>query len=118
MFVHIFIKIYSAFLTFETFIGIAISIIDPFSPDFLGRWYFFIMFMPSTITLFSLGIARTILPDFPLSFPVITFTLSPFFNFIVLFIKNLNDLLRQRNDFLESFLCKLPWDRSEYASSL
>src|SRR3989338_5066053 len=84
MFRHMFyLHIQSIFLTFEACIGIAIFIIDPFSPDFLGRWCFFIIFNPSKITLFSLTKTRIILPFLPLSLPVIMITLSPFFMCIV-----------------------------------
>src|SRR3990167_4077003 len=94
MFRHMFyLHIQSIFLTFEACIGIAIFTIVPFSPDFLGRWCFFIIFKPSTITLFSWGIARTILPDLPLSLPVIIFTLSPFFNFIASLLINSDKFL-------------------------
>ncbi len=62
--------------------GISILFTLPFSLDFLGRWCFFIIFIPSTITLFSFTKTRTIFPFLPLSLPVIIDTLSPFFIFI------------------------------------
>ena len=47
-----------------------------------GFWCFFTILTPLTIALFFFGIIDNIDPDLPLSLPVITKTLSPFFNFI------------------------------------
>src|SRR3989344_3560124 len=96
----------------------------PFSPDFRGRWCLFIMFDPSTITLFSLTKTRTILPFLPLSLPVIIITLSPFFifivflfmNFITFYFTNLYNFRRQGNYFLKTFFRQLSWNWSEDAS--
>ncbi len=72
----------STSITFEQLRECGISITCPFSPLFLGFCIFFFKFKPSTESLPLFGHTRTTLPVLPLSLPVITITLSPFFMFI------------------------------------
>src|SRR3989344_1857496 len=58
------------------------SIIRPLPLDLPFSCTFFIL-SPSTMTEFSFGSERKILPDLPLSLPVITITLSPFFTCMI-----------------------------------
>ena len=69
-------------ITFDTWIGAAISRICPFSPERFGFVWRFFAFTFSTSTKLFLGNTRRIFPFFPLSFPVMTITLSPFLMFI------------------------------------
>src|SRR3989338_8019448 len=91
--------------------GIALSIICPFSPDFLGRWCFFLRFRPETMIRYFFGNTRETAPVLPLSFPAIIITLSFFLIFI-----NLNDLRCSRGNRLKSSFRYLAWNWPEYAT--
>src|SRR5690349_1597960 len=63
------------------------------------------------MTLFSAGKTRPMTPSLPLSLPVITRTVSPFFNFIS------DDLRGERDDAHELAVAQLAADRAEDAGA-
>src|SRR3989338_1253194 len=89
----------STSITLDAWIGIGLSIIWPFRARCVARRCRFTRFKPSSTTLCSRGKTRTIVLDRPLSFPVMTMTLSPLRNFINSKHEILNPKQAQNNKF-------------------
>src|SRR4051794_32017367 len=81
-----------------------------------GRVWRFTMWTPWTMTRFSAGIAFSTSPDFPLSRPAMTTTLSPFFTLsFALDIPASQHLWRERHDLHEFPGAQLARHRTEDA---
>src|SRR4051812_32151514 len=97
--------------TFETSIGMTLSMMPPCCIARVGFWWRLATLTPSTITLFFLG--RTVMtsPSLPRNFPVRTRTRSPLRIFM-------SDHLRcQRHDAHELLVTQLTTHRAEDAGS-
>src|SRR3954465_11468473 len=99
--------------TFDTCIGISLSMMPPCIVARVGFWCFFTMFMPSTITRSDSGITREIVPVLPTSLPARTNTSSPLRSFIV--PSSSQHLGRERHDAHELAIAQLAADGAEDA---